>query len=137
MLGADVDLLVEAALLLDLPVRGHEGRQLGQLLHLLGRELGSSIRASLEVSDDRLLLERGQDLLDSQDIGNLVEIGITSLYLGSTNMHHLADIFLRPFQQIFLRLLLLVPDLILGELRELAHELLRELKSSDNLRKTR
>ena len=43
MLGADVDLLVEAALLLNFPVRGHEGRQLGQLLHLLSRELGSSI----------------------------------------------------------------------------------------------
>ena len=43
MLGADVDLLVEAALLLYFPVRGHEGRQLGQLLHLLSRELGSSI----------------------------------------------------------------------------------------------
>ena len=49
-------------------------------------------------------------------------------------MHHLADIFLRPFQQIFLRLLLLVPDLILGEFRELAHKLLRELKSPDNLK---
>jgi len=35
VLGADVDLLVEAALLLDLPVGRNEGGELGELIHLL------------------------------------------------------------------------------------------------------
>jgi len=115
VLRTDVDLLVEAALLLDLPVRRDEGRELDQLLHLVLRQLGRALRAGLEVGDDGLLLERGQDLLHSQDIS------------------HLGDVLLGPFQQLLLGLLLLVPDLILGELRKLSHKLLRELESSDNL----
>merc|ERR1740128_844957 len=112
VLRTDVDLLVEAALLLDLPVRRDEGRKLDQLLH---RQLGRALRAGLEVGDNGLLLERDQDLLHSQDIS------------------HLGDVLLGPFQQLLLGLLLLVPDLILGELRKLSHKLLRELESSDNL----
>ena len=74
MLGADVDLLVEASLLLDLPVRGHEGRELDELLYLLGRQFGGALGAGLQVGDDSLLLQRGQDLLDSQDVGDLRNI---------------------------------------------------------------
>ena len=71
VLRTDVDLLVEAAILPDLPVRRDEGRELDQLVHLLGRQLGRALGAGLEVGDDGLLLERGQDLLHSQDISHL------------------------------------------------------------------
>ena len=50
-----------------------------------------------------------------------------------SSLYHLGDVLLGPFQQLLLGLLLLVPDLILGELRKLSHKLLRELESSDNL----
>ena len=71
MLGADVDLLVKAALLLDLPVGRDEGGELGELVHLLRTKLGRALRPGLEVGDDGLLLERGQNLLDRQDIRDL------------------------------------------------------------------
>ena len=57
MLGCDVDLFVEAALLLAFPVRGHQGCELGELIHLLGRQLRGALGAGFEVGDDSLFLE--------------------------------------------------------------------------------
>ena len=70
MLGAVVHLLVKASLLVDLPVRRHQLRKLLQLLHLLGGQLGGALGLQ-EVSEESFLLNRGEDLLDSQDVGDL------------------------------------------------------------------
>merc|ERR1719348_2378570 len=101
MLRGLIYLLVEAPLLFHFSVRGHELGKLLELSQLIWSQLGSSIGTSLQVSQDSFLLQRGQNLLHSQNIGNLRQIFFGSLKL------------------FFLGQLLLVPGLILGQLGKL------------------
>ena len=72
MLGTDVDLLGEAAVLfLEFPQWVHNLPELLELSQLFPRHLGSPSSPRLEVRQDIFFLQERQDLSDSQHKGHL------------------------------------------------------------------